>query len=96
MPAAFTTGISTGVSSKMVGVMSSAVPTTIVNSMIASINNLGLSNKGCSNSTTCAGKLATVISQADTMAAATRNITTAQVMDADTNSGTSFLKFSSL
>jgi hypothetical protein len=87
MPAAFTTGIRTGVNNKMVGVMSKAVPTMMVMIMMVSINKRGLSSKGCSKEISCAGKLATVINQAETMAAATKNITMALVLAAATNKG---------
>ena len=63
----------------MVGVMSIAVPTTMVTTIIANTSSLGLSSSGSSRSTSSAGRLATVIIQAETMAAATRNMTTAVV-----------------
>ena len=80
----------------MVGVISSAVPTTMVMIMMVNINNLGLSNMGCNKATNSPGKLATVINQADTMAAATKNITMALVFAEDTNKGYRDLRLSSL
>ena len=85
MPAALTMGINTGVKIRMVGVMSIAVPTIMHSSMMAAINNVGLPNKGSSKLTTCAGKLATVINQADTIAAATKNMITDVVLAAMRN-----------
>ena len=82
MPAALTTGISTGVMIRMVGVMSIAVPTAITSTMMAMSSSVGLSMKGCSIATISAGICATVISQAETMAAATRNMITAVVLAA--------------
>ena len=69
----------------MVGVMSIAVPTTITSSMIITISSMGLPIKGSSSVTTLPGRSATVMSQADTSAAATRNITTPVVRAAETN-----------
>ena len=80
----------------MVGVMSSAVPTTIVMIMMVIINKRGLSKRGCNKAINWAGRLATVINQAETMAAATKNITMALVLAAATNKGTIDLKLSSL
>ena len=57
--------------------MSMAVPTIITSTMIITISMMGLLRNGSSMPTTLPGKSATVMSQAETMAAATRNITTA-------------------
>ncbi len=84
MPAAATTGMSTGVRIRMVGVMSMAVPTTITSTMMASISRILLSITGWSSAMTLEGRSATVMSQALTMAAAMRNITTALVLAAPT------------
>src|SRR6185295_4797032 len=62
MPAALTTGISTGVMIKMVGVMSIAVPTAITSTMIAISSSVGLPMNGSSSEIICAGMLATVMS----------------------------------
>ena len=70
----------------MVGVMSSAVPTIMTSTMIATISRVWLPSNGCSSATIWPEMSATVISQADTSAAATRNITTAVVCAAETNS----------
>lgn len=75
----------------MVGVMSIAVPTAITSSMIISSSSVGLSMNGCSSAISCVGRLATVISQAETIAAATRNMITEVVLAAETNTGTSCL-----
>ncbi|MNI60443.1 hypothetical protein D3C73_1156590 [compost metagenome] len=93
--AARTTGISTGVRIKMVGVMSMAVPTTMTSTMMAAISRILLSMNGCSISTMLAGSSATVISQALTMAAAIRNMTIALVFAAPTNTAYNWLSFSS-
>ncbi len=69
----------------MVGVMSIAVPTTTTRNMIANMRMILLPMNGCSSSTILPGRSATVISHADTSAAATRNITTAVVLAALTN-----------
>ena len=79
----------------MVGVMSMAVPTTITSSMMANIKSRGLSSSGCSSLMTSAGSCATVISQADTMAAATRNMITAVVLEAAKNKPYKSLNLSS-
>ena len=79
----------------MVGVMSMAVPTTITSTIMVAINSLGLSNSGSSKPTTMAGNWATVMSHDDTMAAATKNITTAVVWAADKNKPYKWLTFSS-
>ena len=65
MPAALTTGISTGVRIRIVGVMSIAVPTIITSTMMATISRIGLPRKGCSRPTTLPGRSATVISHAE-------------------------------
>ena len=70
----------------MVGVMSMAVPTTITSTMIATSSRVGWAISGSSMATTLAGMSATVMSQAETMAAATRNITTAVILAEVTNS----------
>ena len=85
MPAALTTGISTGVMIRIVGVMSIAVPTAMTSSMMAISSSVWLPMKGSSSEIICAGMSATVISQAETMAAATRNMITAVVLAALTN-----------
>ena len=95
MPAALTTGISTGVMIRIVGVMSIAVPTAMTSSMIAISSSVGLSMKGCSRPTSSAGICATVISQAETIAAATRNMITAVVLAAATKTSYSWCSFSS-
>src|SRR5947207_15270724 len=82
MPAASTTGISTGVRIRIVGVMSIAVPTIITSTMIITISMMGLPRNGSSMPTTLPGRSATVMSHAETMAAATRNITIAVVVAA--------------
>jgi hypothetical protein len=82
MPAALTTGISTGVRIRMVGVMSMAVPTMTTSSMIMSIISIWLSMKGLSSLMTSPGMSAMAMSQAETSAAATRNMTTAVVCPA--------------
>src|SRR5437879_11212295 len=74
MPAALTTGISTGVRIRMVGVMSIAVPTAITSTMIAIISSIWLPTKGPSSAIICQGIWATVTSQDETNAAATRNM----------------------
>src|SRR4051812_49240966 len=95
MPAALTTGISTGVRIRMVGVMSIAVPTTITSTMMATISSVLLSITGRRSSTTLLGMSATVMSQAETIAAATRNMITAVVLAAATNTPYSCENFSS-
>lgn len=85
MPACLMTGIKMGVSTRMVGVMSIAVPTITTSSMMASSSKVGLSMRGLSNSTTASATSDTVISQAETSAAATRNMMTAVVLAAVTN-----------
>ncbi|MNT96747.1 hypothetical protein D3C72_2389180 [compost metagenome] len=64
----------------MVGGKSSAVPTAKISAMITSISSTGLPTRGCSISATTIGMLAAAMSQAETCAAATRNITTAEVL----------------
>ena len=83
MPALSTTGMRTGVRIKTVGVKSSAVPTITIRTIMTNINRILLSMKGDNILATSVGILATVINQALTMAAATRNITTAVVLPAD-------------
>jgi hypothetical protein len=68
----------------------------MVSTMIASISRVGLSSSGLSRVTTSAGRLATVIIQAETIAAATRNMMTAVVFAADSNRPYSCDSFSSL
>ncbi len=80
---------------RMVGVMSMAVPTAITSSMMAIINSVGWSMKGRSSSTSWRGISATVISQALTMAAATRNMITAVVLAALTNTAVNWRQCSS-
>ena len=79
----------------MVGVMSMAVPTAITSSMMAIISRMGLSMKGFSSETSCLGMSATVMSHALTMAAATRNMITAVVLAALTNTAVSWRQCSS-
>ena len=85
MPAALTIGISTGVRIRIVGVMSSAVPTITTRTCMAIMSSIGLSMNGFSSAVTCPGSSAIVMSQADTSAAATRNMTIAVVSAAVTN-----------
>ena len=69
----------------MVGVMSIAVPTAMTISMIANISSVGLVEQRLQQRRSAlAGRLATVISQALTIAAATRNMITAVVLAAAT------------
>ncbi|MCY1380390.1 hypothetical protein D9M69_682070 [compost metagenome] len=75
--------------------MSIAVPTAITSSMMAIISRMGLSMKGRSSSTSCRGMSATVISHALTIAAATRNMITAVVLAALTNTAVSWRQCSS-
>ena len=82
MPALSTSGINTGVRISTVGVKSSAVPTTITSAIMMTISSILLPMKGSIILATSVGMLATVISQALTMAAATRNMTTAVVLPA--------------
>ena len=79
----------------MVGVMSMAVPTAITSSMMAIMSSIGCSMSGRSSSISCLGMSATVISQALTMAAATRNMITAVVLAAFTNTAWSWRQCSS-
>jgi len=65
-----------------VGVKSSAVPITTTSTIMMNMSSVLLSRNGSSSLTTSPGMLATVISHALTMAAATRNITTAVVLPA--------------
>ena len=65
--------------------MSIAVPTTMHSTMIAISSSVGLPMNGSSSPITLLGRSATVISQALTMAAATRNMITAVVLAAVTN-----------
>ncbi|MCY1377586.1 hypothetical protein D9M69_651690 [compost metagenome] len=53
MPACLTTGISTGVRIRTVGMKSSAVPTTTTNAIIMNISRILLSMNGFNNSVTC-------------------------------------------
>ena len=69
---------------RMVGVMSMAVPTAMTSSMMATSSRVGLSMKGWSRPIIWLGMSATVMSQAETMAAATRNMMTAVVREAAT------------
>src|SRR4051794_18331973 len=85
MPAVLMIGIRMGVRIRIVGVMSSAVPTITTTTMMANINNVLLPMKGFSKSTTWAEISDTVISQDDTRAAATRNMTMLVVNAAETN-----------
>src|SRR5207245_11303812 len=85
MPAALTTGISTGVRIRMVGVMSIAVPTAITSTMIAIISSIGLPMKGWSSAIISCGICATVMSQDETSAAATRNMMIEVILAALTN-----------
>ena len=84
MPAFLMIGIRIGVRIRIVGVMSSAVPTITTRTMIANISSVLLPMKGFSRSTTWLAISDTVISQDDTSAAATRNITTLVVSAAET------------
>src|SRR5207244_13360877 len=62
---------------RIVGVMSIAVPTAITSTMIAIISSVWLPMKGWSSAIICCGIWATVMSQDETSAAATRNMMTA-------------------
>ena len=77
------------------GVKSSAVPTSTISTMITNISRILLPMKGDSKLVTSVGMLATVMSQALTMAADTRNITTAVVLPADSTSSYSAAHLSS-
>ncbi|MNY60072.1 hypothetical protein D3C86_1965810 [compost metagenome] len=66
----------------MVGAMSITVPTSTISSMITSSSRVGLSMNGSSSSLSWPGRSAMLTSQAETMAAATRNITTDVVLAA--------------
>ena len=68
----------------MVGAMSSAVPTITTSTMIASIKSVWLPMKGRTRSTTWVAISDTVISQDDTSAAATRNMTMLVLSAAET------------
>ena len=67
--------------------MSVAVPTTTTSSMIAISSRVGVSISGSSSSVTWPGRSATVISQAETREAATRNMTTAVTLAEVRNTG---------
>src|SRR3954467_4246328 len=95
MPAVLMIGIRIGVRMRMVGVISSAVPTITTTIMIANIRSVLLPMKGFSKSTTWVEISDTVISQDDTSAAATRNITMLVVSAAETNTSYSCENFSS-
>src|SRR5258708_36600837 len=95
MPAVLMIGIRIGVRIRIVGVMSSAVPTMTTMIMIANINRVLLPMKGCSRATICVEISETVISQDDTSAAATRNITMLVVSAAETKTSYSWESFSS-
>src|SRR3954452_15144921 len=84
MPAVLMIGIRIGARMRIVGVMSSAVPTITTTPMMANINSVLLPMKGFSRSTTWVAISETVINQDDTSAAATRNITMLVVSAADT------------
>ena len=96
MPAALTTGISTGVKIRIVGVMSIAVPTAITSTMMAISSSVWLPMNGCSSAIALLGMSATVISHADTIAPATRNITIAVVVAELTKTAYTSRGFSSL
>src|ERR1700710_1697039 len=95
IPAVLMIGIRIGVRIRIVGVMSSAVPTMTTMIMIANIKSVLLPMKGFSRSTIWAEISDTVISQDDTSAAATRNITMLVVSAAETNTSYSCENFSS-
>src|SRR3954462_101746 len=95
MPAVLMIGIRIGVRIRIVGVMSSAVPTMTTMIMIANINSVLLPMKGFNRSTICAEISDTVISHDDTSAAATRNITMLVVSAAETKTSYSCENFSS-
>src|SRR5436305_9048659 len=95
MPAVLTIGIRIGVRMRIVGVMSSAVPTMTTMTMIANIRRVLLPMKGLSRSTIWAEISDTVISQDDTSAAATRNITMLVVSAAETKTSYNCENFSS-
>src|SRR3954468_20830381 len=95
IPAVLTIGIRIGVRMRIVGVMSSAVPTMTTTIMITNINNVLLPMNGFSRSTTWVEISDTVISQDDTSAAATRNITMLVVSAAETNTSHNCENFSS-
>lgn len=75
--------------------MSMAVPTAITNSMMAIISKVGWSMNGCNSPTSCLGMSATVINQALTMAAATRNMMMAVVLAALMNTSVNWRQCSS-
>src|SRR5436305_13990052 len=85
MPAVLMIGIRIGVRMRIVGVMSSAVPTITTTTMMANINSVLLPMNGLSRSTTWVEISETVISQDDTSAAATRNMTMLVVTAAEAN-----------
>ena len=95
MPAVLMIGIRIGVRIRIVGVMSSAVPTITTMNMIANISSVWLPMKGFRRSTIWVEISDTVISQDDTSAAATRNITMLVVSAAETNTPYSSDHFSS-
>src|SRR3954453_7415427 len=95
MPATLMIGIRIGVRIRIVGVMSSAVPTMTTMTMIANISSVWLPMNGLSRSTIWVEISDTVISQDDTSAAATRNMTMLVVNAAETNTSYNCENFSS-
>lgn len=71
------TGNSSGTRISTEGTRSMTMPTRNTRIMMTSISSRGRSTSGASASASCWGSCATVISQAATMAAPTRNITIA-------------------
>src|SRR5436305_12973401 len=95
MPAVLMIGIRIGVRMSIVGVMSSAVPTMTTTTMIANISSVLLPMKGFRRSTTWVEISDTVISQDDTSAAATTNMTMLVVTAEETNTANNCKTFSS-
>ena len=74
--------MSTGVMIRIVGVMSSAVPTSMTSTIRMKVSSILLPMNGSTIWASCPGISAAVISQADTPAAETRNMMTAVVSEA--------------
>ncbi|MCY1550808.1 hypothetical protein D9M68_870870 [compost metagenome] len=77
--------MNTGVRISTMGIRSMHMPTSRTISMITTSSSCGRSTRGASRSLTSSGSSAMVISQDDTSAAATRNITTELVLPASRN-----------
>ncbi|MCY1279579.1 hypothetical protein D9M70_283400 [compost metagenome] len=95
MPASLITGMNTGVRISTIGIRSMVVPISRTISMITTSSSCGRSVSGSSRSLTIIGSSAMVISQEDTSAAATRNITIELVLPASRNTLNSSRGFSS-